>query len=261
VSRLCLVAGSQVRGGLVRSDNAPVSVDAARPIRRLDIRVGVPDVGDDDYAYPVARLLIDGHDVLAAVGTSQYVPWPAHEMLTEDAPLLAADLPRCILYVQSPDPCGLAARISSDGEVVAWNDFQHICEAGDDPLDLQHAYSLSPVAFPDLIFDARQYTAEVNRATAKREWESDSWKTAVLLHAYLRDYALTPGEEWEGGLAEPDGEYPQRYRITYWTEDLQTVATVSLTAAPGTPEHQARTMHDYLRATPTARWPIIRDAS
>jgi hypothetical protein len=242
-------------------DNAPMSADAARPVSRLEIRLGVPDIGDDDYFCPVARLLIDGQDVLATVGRWRYVPWPAHELLTEKAPLLSAELPRrVVVYVQSPDPGGLAPQIGCDGDVVVWGDFQEVHGFGDDPLDLRHAYSQSPVALPDLVFDARQYTAEVQRATAARAWESGPWRTAVLLHGYLRDYALTPGEEWEGGFAEPDGQHAQQYRITYWTEDLQTVATVSLTAAPGQPEQQARMMYDSLRATPTSRWPLVQHA-
>jgi hypothetical protein len=36
---------------------------------------------------------------------------------------------------------------------------------------------------------------------------------------------------------------------------------VSLTAAPGSPEQQARTMYDYLLATPTAGWPITERAN
>lgn len=64
--------------------------------------------------------------------------------------------------------------------------------------------------------------------------------------------------EWELGFTEPDREHAQQYRITYWTEDLSAVATVFLTAAPGTPEQQARTMYDYLLATPTVDWPTTR---
>jgi hypothetical protein len=180
-------------------------------------------------------------------------------LLTDDVPLLATEPPRrVVVYVQSPDPCSLAPQISGHGDVVIWGDFHNMCEAGDGPLDLRPADSWSPVDIPDLVFDARQYTAEVRRATAAREWESDPWQTALLLRAYLRDDPLTPGGEWELGFTEPDRDQAGRYLITYWTEDLQAVTAVSVTAGPGTPEQKAGTMYDYLLATPTARWPSTR---
>jgi hypothetical protein len=59
-------------GTLVVGNNAPMNTNVtARRIRRLDIRMAVPDIGDEEYLYPVARLLIDGEDLLADVGK-----WP-----------------------------------------------------------------------------------------------------------------------------------------------------------------------------------------
>ena len=114
--------------------------ETSRRIRSLEIRMGVPDIGDDDYVYPVARLLVDGEDVLAGVGRRGYVPWPAHMLLTGNVPLLAAQPPRrVVVYVQSPDPCGLAPQISRERDVVAWTDFHEVCEH--DPLDLTRADS------------------------------------------------------------------------------------------------------------------------
>ena len=111
------------------------------------------------------------------------------------------------------------------------------------------------------MFDARQYTAEVEWATAAREWESDAWQAALLLRAHLRGDPmtpggeLTPGDEWEVGFAEPDRQDGQHYRITYLNRTLDTVASVPLTAEPGPPEQQARTMYEYLLMTPADRWP------
>jgi hypothetical protein len=45
-------------------DNSPMSANEAAQIRQLEIRMGVPDIGDNDCVYPVARLLIDGEDKL-----------------------------------------------------------------------------------------------------------------------------------------------------------------------------------------------------
>jgi hypothetical protein len=245
-----------------RDDNAPMNADAVRPISSLEIRMGVPDIGDDDFVYPVARLLIDGQDPLAAAGKFGHEPWPAHTMLTGSAPLLPADPPRrVVVYVESPDPGGLAALISRDGDVVVWSDFHEVYQAGGDPLDFSDAYSWSPLGLPDLVFDARQYTAEVERVTAAREWESDAWQAALLLRAYLLGGPqtpgdeLTPGGEWEVGFTEPGRHHGQRYHVTYWNTDDRTVATVTLTAESGPPELQARAMYDYLLGKPAASWP------
>jgi hypothetical protein len=242
-----------------------MTTDAAQPIRRLDIRMGVPDVGHNDDPYPVARLLIDGVEMLAPADKWSYAGWPAELILTDNFPLLPAELPRrVIVYVQPPEPGGLAPQISGDGDAVVWSDFHTVYEARDDPLDFSKAYSWSPVGVPDLVFDARQYTAEVRRATAAREWESDAWQAALLLRAYLLGDPLTPGDEltpgheWEVGFTEPDREYAQHYRVTYWTSDLRAVTTVSLAAPPGAPEQQARIMYEYLLSTPTDRWPCTQ---
>src|SRR5262249_45160426 len=80
----------------------------AAAINQLDVRMSVPDVGDCGPIYPVARLLIDGEDLLADVGRWRLVPWPAHELLTNSAPLLPVDPPRrVIVYAGGSDPEGL----------------------------------------------------------------------------------------------------------------------------------------------------------
>jgi hypothetical protein len=71
-----------------------MSTDAAQPVRRLDIKLTGPAIGDDFYVNPVARLLIDGEDVLAPVGKWRYLGWPARLLLTDDMPLLPAEPPR-----------------------------------------------------------------------------------------------------------------------------------------------------------------------
>jgi hypothetical protein len=247
-----------------------MNAEQVRPIRRLEIRMAVPDIGygPDEEICPVARLLIDGVDLLATADRWGYRPWPAELMLTDKFPLLPTVPPRrVILYGQWPDPAGLVPQVSVDGDAVVWGDFHRVTEVMSDPLDFSKVDSWSPAEVPDLAFDARQYTDEVRRATAAREWESDPWKTALLLRDLLRGDPklpfpgdeLTPGDNWTVGFAEPDREHPQQYRVTYWTEDQRGVATVRLTATPGGPEQQARTMYEYLLATPIDRWPLTRD--
>jgi len=164
-------------------------------IRQLEIRIGPPDIGDGDAVYPVARLMIDGEDALADVGKWRLGPWPAEQILTADAPLLPALPPRrVIVYAGWPDPDGLAPKIGRRDDVVVWSDFHTVFEISDAPLDFAEAYSWAPVPVPDMLFDAQQYTAEVQRATAAREWESVPWQTALLLHSYLRESPITPGD-------------------------------------------------------------------
>jgi len=164
-------------------------------IRQLEIRIGPPDIGDGDAVYPVARLMIDGEDALADVGKWRLAPWPAEQILTADAPLLPALPPRrVIVYAGWPDPDGLAPKIGRRDDVVVWSDFHTVFEISDAPLDFAEAYSWAPVPVPDMLFDAQQYTAEVQRATEAREWESVHWRTALLLHSYLRESPITPGD-------------------------------------------------------------------
>jgi len=176
-------------------------------------------------------------------------------------PLLPARPPRRVVrYAQSPDPCGLAPQITGRDDVVIWSDFHDVCGVGADPLGRREARDRTPAALRGLAFDARQYTAEVRRASTAREWECDAGQTALLLRGWLCADPLAPGGDWELGFTEPDRDQAGRYRVTCWTGDLSAVTTVWLTAGPGTPRQQAQAMFGYLLATPAARWPATRHA-
>jgi hypothetical protein len=57
---------------------------------------------------------------------------------------------------------------------------------GFDPPVLElYPQASQPVDIPDLAFDREQYGAEVKRVAAAREWESNRWRTALLLDEYL----------------------------------------------------------------------------
>jgi hypothetical protein len=96
--------------------------------------------------------------------------------------------------------------------------------------------------------------------TAAREWESEQWRTAVLLDEFLvADWWTRSGgieSEWNFGYAEPAPGPTGRFLVTCWDDDKRRVIVVALTAGPGSAEDQARGMADRLLATPDTQWPI-----
>jgi hypothetical protein len=232
----------------------------ARYVSRLQLRMGTP--GTDSaggLVYPVARILIDGRDIFADAGRSGLIGWPAGTLLSDDLPLLPAEPRRVIVCVSDPDPVGLAPVISAHGSVVTWTDFRDFWEVEDSPFLAPGTRGGTPVELPDLAFDASQYTTEVRRATAAREWESDGWRTAILLDQNLPAWASTPDTTWHLCFAEPDGDERGRFLVTYLEDTTeQREITVALTAGHGTPEDKAREMAAFLQSMPTGRWPVIR---
>jgi hypothetical protein len=93
----------------------------------------------------------------------------------------------------------MAPLVSRQGDLVVWSDFHEAYEAWDGPLDFSRVSNWSPLSVRDLAFDASQYTAEVNRATAAREWESEAWQAALLLRAHLLGDPHRPGDELTPG--------------------------------------------------------------
>lgn len=225
----------------------------------------IPDVGGP-HLYPVLAVLIDGDELLAAAG-SGYIASPPAVLLDADQPLLPADPPRrVVLYTDScgdPAAGSLAAVISASGGLVVWSDFAHFMDMDDAPvINEEHDGLLSrhPVGVPDLVFDAAQYTGEIRRASAAREWESDRWRTALLAEQYLspdRRWNLA-GSGWDLGWIEPAGEDGTHFSVTCWDENLDHGIVLTLTIRAGTPEHQATNIADHLLSTPAEQWPVTR---
>jgi hypothetical protein len=177
----------------------------SRPRRhRLDLRVGITDeYGLPDYL-PVVKILIDGQDLLAGPhgpARDDYYGSPPAALLEDDLPLLPAESPRrVVLYVCSCGDAGdgcIAPIIGTSGGVVTWTDFRRCWHSGhgfDPPVLELYPQASQPIAVPDLAFDREQYRAEVQRVAAAREWESNRWRTALLLDEYLH-----PGRPWSLG--------------------------------------------------------------
>jgi hypothetical protein len=151
------------------------------------------------------------------------------------------------------------------GDHVLWSDLRE-CPAdtslGPDGMifELHHAHS-TVLTVPDLAFDREQYLTEVRRAITDRVWESDRWRTAVLLVEYLgHAISAKPGRTYGDFrcFAEPAGGDDPRFLVTRWNDLVPAQGVVvALAAAPGTPEQHAQSMTDALMATPGQDWPVV----
>jgi hypothetical protein len=242
-----------------------VSMGRRQPVRRLELRAGYPpEVPDPDFV--TLRLLVDGQETLTWAGSrGPYIgPWPPG-LLEADSDLLPDDPPRRVmLYFQgTPDPAEstITAVIRVNGDHVLWSDLhESLVNTGDFEeinLDRQTVDSWA-LDIPDIMFDRQQYLAEVHRAIADREWQSDRWQTAQLLGEYLRPGGLRESTDLFPAYAEPSDDAGDRYVVTLWDDCQRNGVVVSLTAGPGTPEQRARDMADLLLVTPASQWQVVR---
>jgi hypothetical protein len=238
-------------------------------LSRLELRVGYP-AHDPDPDFVGVTILVDGKDLLARAGPRGPYrgPWPP-ALLGDESPLIPADPPRRIsLYFEGtmhPDEGNITAIISDADRHVIWADFRECpADATIDPdgmmFDLHPATSTA-LRVPDLVFDREQYMAEVRRASAERDWESDRWRTAELLQEYLcqaiRDRPGQSDEDFYPCRCEPADD-DAGFLVTFWDElDPRHGLVVALTADPGTPEQRARSMTNALLGTPTQQWPVV----
>jgi hypothetical protein len=264
-------ACAKSRGG---GDNATVASSdgqAAQLVRWLELRVGfVHDWQNADFLR--VKILIDGEDPLTEAGPRAPYWGPSPSALLEEAsPLMPADPPRRVsLYSEGtmdPGEGNITAIISVAGRHVIWADFRE-CPADasldrDEMIfDLRPARS-SPLSVPDLVFDREQYLGEVRRAITEREWESDRWRTALLLDEYLglaiRARPDLSDADFYPYYAEPADGDDAGVLVTLWNDEFpEQGVVVAVTAGPGTPEQRARAMTDALMEVPSERWPVIQ---
>ena len=228
----------------------------------------------DDYHdpdFPGVKILVDGQDLLAQPGRygPYRGPWPP-ALLGDESPFLPVDPPRRILlYMESttpdPDNGSITAIISDADGYVVWADFRECptdAAIDEDEMVFDHHPSRSTaLSIPDLLFDREQYVAEVRRASAERDWESDRWQTAELLQEYLcqaiRDRLGLSDEDFYPYRSEPADD-DSGFLVTFWDELVPRHGlVVALTAGPGTPEERARSMTDALLTTPVEHWPVV----
>jgi hypothetical protein len=228
-------------------------------LRRLDLRVEEIELEPGRPRRTVVTILVDGEDIFTHVDGNDrydYMGWHPALLLNPDiAPLLPVDPARRVglypgRFYWVAEAC-ITARITGAGDRVTWSDFRDIT-GYHGPAD----QDMGPGVFlglPDLVFDAAQYRAEVERATADRFWETDDLKTARLVRHYLLQAGgHLAASGWRPDFAEAR---PQEFWVVFQGSD-DTQLIVELTPEPGTPEQQAAAMSEFLLATPPEQWPV-----
>lgn len=248
------------------------------PVRRLDIRLGLPvGAGHPDY-YPVVEFLVDGHELLAYAAAAHWLrsavgfgAAPA-EILGDEAVLLPSEpAQRVALYsehslsiapliakVRGPAGINQSANDAdvAPGDLVVWSDFRGVWYDRDEPVIPSGPMTDSwPLDIPDMAFGRAQYNAEVRRAVSERGWESDAWRTALLLDAFIRLSQWAPSEDLEVGGVVPQSM--DSFLVTFWDVNLEHRFMVKLRPGPGTPRDRAKEMADYLLGHRPCRWPVV----
>jgi hypothetical protein len=245
---------------------------AGQPIRRLELRVAIP-AAEAAEVRPVLKILIDGQELLADTGYGGHIGWYPDVILGDDEPLLPADpARRVVLYIcgcgEAGDSC-VAAVVCAAGDLVTWTDFRQFrgwdTSGLDPPVVERDHHAGAAIDFPDLVFDAGQYTAEVRRVSAGRVWASERWQTAELLYEYLHPGHPWPsGENWEPGRIQPHDDQRGSFSVEIWDDSPESGGSfesgliVTLVPGAGPPEDRAREMADFLMTTPPERWPVTR---
>lgn len=238
------------------------SSPASGLVRRIDLRFDVPAGQPADY--PVVTVLIDGEDLLTSTRPG-FAGFGPEEMLGPDSPLLPAHpwrrvaVYRCSCGIAG---CGVIAPPiinRTDGRIV-WTDFRDYTGVFDGPTvesDPDGGHELNQ---RDLVFDARQYAAEVGRASADRTWESARRLTARLLKADLIDAnEVLAAAGYELDWVSPMWQVDEVWELSLSTGprgigDRQQLL-LELTTPPGEPADRAHAMAARLLALPAIEWP------
>ncbi|GAA1257459.1 hypothetical protein GCM10009665_54780 [Kitasatospora nipponensis] len=146
----------------------------ASDLRRLDLRVSVPELGQREGAVQL-RPFVDGEDLLARGFPDEPGVDPGL-LLVAGGPLEAGPVARTARLAESECTqacCGaLDVTVRQVGDEVVWNDWRN---TADDRITL-----------PELRFAAAQYHAELARAVADHGWEWPARTVARLLEERLR---------------------------------------------------------------------------
>ena len=216
---------------------------------------------------PVVRIFVDGEEpFIAGHGLGGFVGFDPREILLTGA-LLPIEPPRRVaLYRCScgESGCGcVASVIRREGETITWSDPRDYVGVFSSPLyDGTITSEGKPYDFGDLVFDATQYLAEVERATNDRSWETTALLIARLLTAHL-EAARTElvDEGYHLSWVAPWWEDDRQFRVAFIGPVGQLV--VALTSSAATPEEQATEMArglltnspDAWQVTDRHRWP------
>lgn len=208
------------------------------------------------------RILISGRERLAQVADRAYRGFHPAKLLDPDlAPLRPArPAARIAVYGCScgHTGCGcVAPLISHSAGQVIWSDFRDYTGVYDGPVPRRPppADDGRQLPVPEAVFDAGQYLAEVDRATADRWWETPPLLAARLLRGHLDAGAARLAElgwtrEYLGPAREPDV-----YHLALRDADDHQIC-LDLTATAGPPESQARQLADIVLGSNPLHWPV-----
>jgi hypothetical protein len=151
---------------------------------------------------------------------------------------------------------------------VVWTDFRSVTGPYDAPIadsepDLEMATAID---LQELAFDAKQYRAEIRRASADYSWETPLRRTARLFVEYLNQetdrlsrigWQLRPRRgPWSRPFWLSDRLHVVLQDVTdldgpQWPREV----VIRLRAEGGTPAEKAASMVDFLLRTPPQQWP------
>jgi hypothetical protein len=150
----------------------------------------------------------------------------------------------------------VAPFICQAGMHVRWTDFRDFTGVYVEPAVESNPPGGAALPLPELVFDADQYRAEVERATVDRSWESPELRTARLVRRRLHDgQSHLTGLGWTHDRVWAAYDHPGTFTVIFRDpEDNQ--LSVDVTPEPGTPEAQAREVADLLLTTIPEQWPV-----
>lgn len=217
--------------------------------------------------WPVVRILINGEDPLeqAAPGWLGFDP---DEILGSKSPLLPLEGMRRRVAVYrcscGEAGCGVIAPTITRSQYfprIHWTDFRNYAGVFFRPVPSDDDDGAAedfgrPWPLPDLAFDVGQYTAEIERASLNRSWETPRRQTARLLEERLRplNLALPTGLPLQRVIPawEQDG-YIARFERAHDDGTIDQT-DIELPEQRGTPHDAAAALATRLLAVPVRGW-------
>lgn len=162
----------------------------------LNLEIHAREIPD----WPVVRILVDGADPFEHVAPG-WLGFDPDDILGPDSPLLPGiGCHRVAVFRCSCGEAGcgvIAPTIAStpNQHFILWSDFRNYAGEFFRPLPMNPTTDLAVLGsrwdLLDLSFDARQYVAEINRASEDRTWETPRRQTARFLREHLMPLGLT----------------------------------------------------------------------
>lgn len=243
-----------------------VCMDAARPARGGGLSVLSLDfvVLDGRPDWPAVQVLVAGEDPFADVAP-EWRGFDPEDILGTASPLLPTHQGRRVAIYQcscGSAGCGVIAPLivaSPDRRRVSWVDFRNYVGVFVRSMEASaDRYEGKPWDLPELHFDGAQYTAEVQRASRDRLWETRGRATARLLFNNLGPRSLVLPPDLDLRWAEPapeEGAVRVLFQRVVPPPNLDIlVQMLQLASTHHDPQRAADDMADQLLGTPPEHW-------